>query len=132
MRRYDPKIKFIVMLAAIFAAGVIYYILVKAGFAIPCIFHKLTGLYCPGCGVTTMCVRLVHLDFYGAFRSNPVVFVMIPIIAVIFLKQKYSALKYGKISKSKWITVTEVIMIIILILFGILRNIPCFAFLQPQ
>ena len=33
---------------------------------IPCMFHQITGLYCPGCGVSRMCLALFRLDFVSA------------------------------------------------------------------
>ena len=45
-------------------AGLLYGIFVSyTGLAIPCLFRKVTGLLCPGCGVTGMCVALVHLNW---------------------------------------------------------------------
>ena len=45
-------------------AGLLYGIFVSyTGLAIPCLFRKVTGLLCPGCGVTGMCVALLHLDW---------------------------------------------------------------------
>ena len=40
------------------------------GFGIPCMFHTLTGLDCPSCGVTRMCMALLRLDFEAAFFIN--------------------------------------------------------------
>ncbi|MBB6365418.1 hypothetical protein FHR56_000531 [Xanthomonas sacchari] len=37
----------------------------------PCMFHALTGYYCPGCGMTRALHALVHLDPVGAFAMNP-------------------------------------------------------------
>lgn len=119
------------MLGAVTAAGILYYFVTSLGIAIPCIFHKITGLYCPGCGVTRMCVHLINLDFYKAFRSNPGVFLSLPLLAVIFAASAYSYVKSGKPAREKWLTALEIITAVILIIFGILRNIPFFSFLAP-
>ena len=45
----------------VICAGLLYAVFVKwSGIAIPCLFHLVTGLKCPGCGVTQMCVALLH------------------------------------------------------------------------
>ena len=47
-------------------AGLLYGIFVSyTGLAIPCLFRKVTGLLCPGCGVTGMCAGYVQ---NGRFR----------------------------------------------------------------
>ena len=68
-------------------AGLLYGIFVSyTGLAIPCLFRKVTGLLCPGCGVTGMCVALLHLDWRGAFSCHPVLFVLLlPLTAVFIL-----------------------------------------------
>lgn len=123
--------KYLIMLAVGLTAGVIYFLLTQLGFAIPCIFRRITGFYCPGCGVTRMCINIIKLDFYSAFRSNSAIFVIIPFLAVIFAVRTYSVLKYGIAKQKIWMTVIEITSIIILIIFGILRNIPVFSFLAP-
>lgn len=41
-----------------------------------CSFRRLTGIPCPGCGLTRVATRLAHLDFYGAWIVNPLGFLV--------------------------------------------------------
>ena len=36
-----------------------------------CLFHRLTGLDCPGCGMTRAFLRLAHGDVAGAWHLHP-------------------------------------------------------------
>lgn len=36
-----------------------------------CGFRKLTGIPCPGCGLTRVADRFAHFHFLGAFKANP-------------------------------------------------------------
>ncbi len=107
----------------------LYYLLnLYTGFAIFCPFHKFTGLYCPGCGVTRLLFSLIKLDFYQAFRYNPLVFILL-IIGIIYLLIKFILKKFNiiiKVPNYVWY-----ILIIIVIIYGILRNIPEFDWLAP-
>ena len=122
------KILFISVLLAI-----IYVILfVKFGIVIPCFFHEITHLYCPGCGITRMIVSLLRIDFYQAFRFNPLLFIFLPFTIFLVVDAFIKWLKgsdtyfYKKISNKVWI-----ILIIVTIGFGIIRNIPYFDYLIP-
>ena len=67
-------------------AGLLYGIFVSyTGLAIPCLFRKVTGLLCPGCGVTGMCVALLHLNWKGAFFCHPVLFVLLLPLTAVFI-----------------------------------------------
>ena len=99
------------------------------GIYIECPIHKLTGLYCPGCGLTRMIRSIFQLDFYQAFRYNQLIFISLPFIIFLFINDLYSEFKgkkslYKKIPNYIWI-----ILIVITILYGILRNI--FPILAP-
>lgn len=95
---------------------------------IDCPIKKITGLYCPGCGVTRMLSSMLTLDFYQAFRYNPLLFINLPIILFLLIESIIAKKEplYNKIPTKVWVFV-----IIILLSYGILRNIPFFDFLAP-
>ena len=105
---------------------IVYYFLnQKINLKIPCIFHTLTGYYCPGCGITRMLFSLLNLNFYQAFRYNPLVFILLfgyIIIKIIEILTKH---------KFQYSNKFQISLLIITILFGILRNIETFSFLLP-
>lgn len=94
-------------------------------FAIPCLFHEITNLYCPGCGITRMFLALFKLDFYQAFRYNPLVFILLILSIVYFLVKKIGKLNF------KFPNYIYYYLLFIVIIYGILRNIPLFSFLAP-
>ena len=56
--------------AAALAAVAVFYILAKLGIGIPCLFHQITGLQCPGCGNSRAALALMGLDIKGALGYN--------------------------------------------------------------
>ena len=110
--------------------GLIYLILTHfTNFYIPCPIHFITDFYCPGCGITRMILAILRLDFYKAFRYNPLLFILMPFIIILLIDYIYSNYKnktplYKKIDNKIWY-----ILIIILVIYGILRNI--FPILAP-
>lgn len=100
---------------------------------IPCLFHEATGLYCPGCGVSRMCLALFRLDVKTAFRANPVILLLLPAGLVIALQMAVRYVKTGKYLPTKAQTLVIYLMLGILLLFGLLRNLPGPAriFLSP-
>ncbi len=85
-----------------------------------CVFHKYTGLYCTGCGITRATYSLLHLDIAEALRQNLLIILVIPLFFLLLFYPKISRLKYFP----------HTIFFIILI-FTILRNIEYFSFLAP-
>lgn len=45
----------------------------------PCIFHALTGYWCPSCGITRMLHALVHGDILRALEMNPLAVLLLPV-----------------------------------------------------
>ena len=90
---------------------------------LPCIFNKITGFYCPGCGMTRAVNACFNFNFYQALRFNALVFIMpIGLIAYYF----FCYMKQAKTAKT-----ILVILIVLAVGYGVLRNIPDFDFLAP-
>lgn len=104
--------------------GILYYIFIRiTGFAIPCIFRKLTGLRCPGCGLTRAVLRLARLDLAGAFSCNQFIFIALPAVAYIIISSDYRYVKSNSRSLSVFGNVLTVVCIVGAVLFAVLRNI---------
>lgn len=107
----------------IVAAGFLYDLLYRLGVHIPCMFHLVTGWKCPGCGVTRMADRLLHFDFVGAFSCNAAVMLLLIPWAVVIGAWCYRYIRYGDGRLARWMNAILIASIVILVLFGILRNV---------
>ncbi len=47
-----------------------------------CVFHRLTGLHCAGCGMTRAAYAALHGNLGEAFRNNPVGMVLLPVASI--------------------------------------------------
>lgn len=120
---YKKEMKLILLLISFL---IIFLFLNKVfNFTIPCLFHEITNFYCPGCGITRMFLALFKLDFYQAFRYNPLVFILLILSIVYFLVKKIGKLNF------KLPNYIYYYLLFIVIIYGILRNIPLFSFLAP-
>lgn len=91
-----------------------------------CPIYKFFGLYCPGCGLTRMLLSMIKLDFYQAFRYNPLMFILFFVLFVyliICLIKKKNPLKINN--------KVAYVLLFIIIAYGIIRNIPTFDYLIP-
>lgn len=52
--------------------------------SLPCPLYALTGLPCPGCGMTRAWIAALHLDLAGAFGYHPM-FWCVPVVVGLFL-----------------------------------------------
>lgn len=110
--------------AVVLLFGCAYAVLYTVtGIGIPCLFHLITGLKCPGCGVTRMLVSLIQLDFAAAFYHNAVLFCMLPFLLTFFLYWIYRYIRYGIRSNSVFMNVTCWIFVATLLIWGIIRNL---------
>lgn len=103
-------------------------LLIHGKIAIACVFYEITGLYCPGCGITRSILSLIDGNIYQAFRYNPIIFIDIPLIMITSIIDFI----YKDNKKVKKVTnVIYIMLLIITLVFGVLRNIPYFSFLAP-
>ena len=130
----NEKIKKVILPVLSVIALILGYYFLNRIFAlkIPCIFHKITNLYCPGCGITRCLFAVLQGDFKKAFRYNQLFFIIFPFWLIYYLYSTYLFIvNKENIVFSKVYNVIWIVLLIIAIIFGILRNLSFFDFLRP-
>lgn len=100
----------------------VYFARPDNGPILPCIFNRITGLYCPGCGMSRAVHSLLKFQFYNALMYNILIFIIPPLFILYYL---FVYNKYIKLSK-----ITLILMILITLGYGIIRNIEVFSSLS--
>jgi hypothetical protein len=97
-----------------------------------CVFHSVTGLWCPGCGSLRALHQLAHGHVASAFHLNPLLLIWLPFLlwygamrVVRHLTDQPSARPLRPVWF--WLLLGSAVV------FGILRNLPgeLFAMLRP-
>ena len=93
----------------------------------PCMTRKLFGIYCPGCGSGRALSCLIHGNIIHAFKLNPMFMLLIPLTLywIFTLLAKAFELKIKLPTPGKY---TLISIIVGIVLFTILRNIPHYPF----
>ena len=108
------------------------FLFVINNYKIPCIINSIFGIYCPGCGITRMFLSIIKLDFYQAFRYNPIAFLLLPFVIFYgYLELKTKIFNKKNFLNSEKYKFVWIVLGIILIVYGILRNTGPFKFLAP-
>ncbi|MBK7215317.1 MAG: DUF2752 domain-containing protein [Bacteroidales bacterium] len=118
--------KLSLLAAILLVLALVYYTLDPASSSIfpSCPFYYLTGYKCPGCGSQRAVHALLHLDFGKAMKANPLLVPSIPYI-ILGLLFDYTNLsdKYPKTRKILFGKIAIILVIIIVVSFGIIRNL---------
>lgn len=101
-----------------------YFIVLKiSNFGIPCLFRIITGYKCPSCGITHMILHLTKFQFKEAFWDNPACFILLPIVLIVCIYDEYIYIKSGEQTQNNIGKIVLIICLILLLIFGIVRNI---------
>ena len=114
--------------AIIMAALLFQYNPASSGVFPPCPFHKLTGLYCPGCGSLRALHQLFHGHLAAAFGLNPLMILSLPFVAygltAQFLHDFFDIKIPVPFISARWIWA----IFTLILLYAIARNIPVTPF----
>ncbi len=127
--------RFAGVVLAVTAAGIaatVYFFNPSAHHFYPvCQFHRLTGLNCPGCGGTRALYALLHGNFSVALRDNVLVIVG---VAAVVARGGWFGLNQlrGRPNGHFFPPRLLVPLLVVMGVFGVLRNLPAFAFLSPS
>jgi len=115
-------------MAALICLGIVLYLYSpeKSGFYPPCIFHKITGLYCPGCGTTRALHALLHGRILDAISYNAAILILLP--SFLWWYSLYVLQEFSIPWKNKYDfpPMFFTALLALVILFGILRNVPVY------
>lgn len=95
-----------------------------------CQFHRLTGLNCPGCGMTRALHALLHGEVAVALHDNALL--VCGLIALPARGLWLAASKSGGRPAAEWLPIRWLWpLLTVVLVFTVLRNLPAFAFLSP-
>ena len=102
--------------AGLLCAGLLYgFVLIPLGVRIPCLFYRLTGLRCPGCGVTDLCLALLHGHFVPSYNWG----LVLASPALVWLLVRLW--KNGDCGKAE--TAVSAALLVFLLAWGVARNL---------
>lgn len=111
-------------MSALILTGLLYaYGAMNWGWWLPCVFNYVTGLECPGCGVSRMCLALLDFDVKRAFDCNPAVMICLPFLLYLFSYLAVRYILYGELHLKRHHEYLCIVMIVFLIGFGMWRNL---------
>jgi len=127
MRRKIAAPGILVMLIFLFAA---IYLWQCGPSTMPgCLFHRLTGMECAGCGMTRATYALLHGRLGEAIRFNPFGMLLLPFAVVVG-----GIIFFRAVSRKSWLVCPRFAVVgfwffvVSVLTFGILRNIPLWPF----
>jgi len=116
-------------------AGLIYVRAVdpaRGGGYLPCPFHRLTGLWCPGCGMTRALHALLDGHVARALGFNVFLFVGLGLGGYVWLSWMTRTVRSRPLpSLSRVPNVVWRALVGAMLVYGVLRNLPPFAALAP-
>ena len=97
-------------------------------FYAPCLFHTLTGFYCPGCGSLRALHQLLHGNMLKAFGLNPLMVLSLPFLGYVFIS-RVVLVRRKRPSPVVFIPAIWIWLIGVgILMFWMLRNIPFYPF----
>jgi hypothetical protein len=80
---------FLLCIVVLHSAGIVSADRVGSSLPIFCPFKALTGIPCPGCGMTRAILSMAKGDFHGAVGHNPFSFFLLFMVIISVVPMKY-------------------------------------------
>lgn len=94
----------------------------------PCLFHVITGLYCPGCGSARALHQLLHGHLAAALMFNPLLIATLLLVCCAVVVEGVSAATRRAIPvfRPNWRFARGILYVTVA--YWVLRNIPIYPF----
>ena len=109
--------------AGLAIVGAVLFFLARMGAAVPCVFCLLTGLSCPGCGNTRAVLMLAKGDILSALKYNYLFPLEFAYLAWVYFVAARTYYKTGKAVYKPALPAVDIILLVIILAWGIIRNI---------
>ena len=113
-----------ILFSVVIAVGAVFFLFNPSttAFYPKCLFHEMTGLYCPGCGSTRALYCLMHGEFREALCDNALVVLVLPLLGAILLARAFRRRPPIVVRQSqlRWLG----LLLAMIVVFGVARNIP--------
>lgn len=107
----------------IIVSVIFLYLCTESGIHIDCIIRKMTGIKCPGCGLTRAFRNLLKLHIITAIKYNILVIPIVLFYIVVFIDVLKNTTYTDKIFR--YISSHVVFTLCILLIITIINNINC-------
>lgn len=98
------------------------FIFQKLGVGIPCIFRKITGWKCPGCGMTHALAEVWNGNFQAAWEDNALSITILPITCIYLLYRWVREVLHKGEEFDIWEYIFLGVLVIIAVAYGYIRN----------
>lgn len=116
-------VKLLKQIGFIWILGGIYLVIVlTTGYGIPCLFYKLTGWKCPGCGMTRAVVELWKGNFKEALKYNFLSLTIVPFICLYLLYRLVHEELHNGEGFHTWEYAVLIGLLIVIIGYAYVRN----------
>ena len=83
---YARNRKILMLVVVYYGVSLLLYLYAKIDVLPQCLFKSVFGITCFGCGLTKAFIQLLYFDFLGAYHSNPIIFLVLPLLVYIAYK----------------------------------------------
>lgn len=133
MKRKIPLVWILAAVVLLAAGGYVLfrYDPTQSVFYPKCMFHELTGWYCPGCGSARAFHALIHGEILTALDYNPLLVISLPVVAAMIVMEIIGWVRNRRFGLFRMWQAAALIALIMV--YTVLRNLPIapFTYLAP-
>ena len=124
------KIKNVGIIVGVICLGIFYFWIDpnEVNFIPKCPFYSVTGFYCPGCGSQRATHQLLNFNIFSVFQQNILYLLSLLILGYHLIVTGINTILKKHIYNYIYHPKTPLVILGFIIIFWILRNIPCFPF----